>query len=178
MIKGLSVDLRAIEAHDADAYYKWINDEETNQWRGLYHPTSREEAEKWIEGKRITEAKSLSLSIVTKQNKVHIGFVGLNNICPRSRRAEFWIYIGSKDHWGNGFGEETTRALCDYAFEQMNLHRIWLECNPSFTNVIRCYEKVGFLQEGILRDGYYRNGKYNDTCIMGLLRPDFKGGSI
>lgn len=173
MIRGKITVLKAIEAADAEHYHLWINDEETNQWRGLYHPTSRDEAEKWIESKRQTQNDKLNLAIHTQDGK-HIGFVGLQAICPRSRRAELWIYIGNKEFWGQGFGEDTVRALCKYAFEQMNLHRIWLECNPDFTQVTKCYEKVGFKQEGLLRQAYYRDGDFRDTCIMGILRQDFK----
>lgn len=178
MIHGQLINLAAVEPDNARAYHQWINDEETNQWRGLHHPTNFDEAQSWIEQKRKVEPSSLSLSIITKEDKVHIGFVGLQNICSRSRRAEFWIYIGSKSHWGQNIGEDVTRAICTYAFKQMNLNRIWLECNPEYSRVVRCYEKVGFVQEGRLRKAYYRDGEFRDTCIMGLLRDDLKVGSI
>jgi RimJ/RimL family protein N-acetyltransferase len=176
MIRGSKIQLRAIEEADLEFYYSWINDEETNQWRGLYHPTSLDEAKEWIAKQRKQGPTLLNLAIETS-DRVLIGFVGLSGICPRSRRAEVWIYIGSKDHWGHGFGEDTVRTLCGYAFKEMNLHRIWLECNPEFENVVRCYEKVGFKTEGILRDAYYRAGKFRNTCIMGLLRDDFREGA-
>jgi RimJ/RimL family protein N-acetyltransferase len=172
MIRGNHVIFKAIEVADVENYHAWINDEETNQWRGLYHPTSREESLKWIEDKRKSCSDRINLSIHTTVGK-HIGFIGLQSICPRSRRAELWIYIGDKEYWGKGFGEDATRTLCKYAFEQMNLHRLWLECNPDFVQVTRCYEKVGFKHEGTLRQAYYRDGAFRDTCIMGLLSSDF-----
>lgn len=172
MIHGTKVNLRAIEATDVDRYYSWINDEETNQWRGLYHPTSREEATKWIEQVRVRTPESLNLAL--ENDGETIGFIGLRGICARSRRAEIWIYIGSKPHWNRGIGQDAVHTLCKYAFEEMNLFRIWLECNPEFTAVVRCYEKVGFIEEGRLRKAYYRSGSFRDTCIMGLLREEFK----
>jgi len=172
MINGKNISLRAVEASDVDQYHSWINDAETNQWRGLYHPTSKEEAAKWIESKRQKNTDTLNLAIATNSVEL-IGFVGLQGICPRSQRAELWIYIGSKKHWGQGIGEDVVRTLCKYAFEEMNLFRIWLECNPEFATVVRCYEKVGFVKEGLLRKAYFRHGAFHDTCIMGLLRDDF-----
>ena len=123
MIRGKNVRLRAIEQSDVDAYHSWINDEETTQWRGLYHPTSKEEATKWMEARRAAQSDALNLAIETNDG-ILIGLIGLSNICPRSRRAEIWIYIGSKDHWNQGVGEDSVRTLCNYAFEQMNLFRI------------------------------------------------------
>jgi RimJ/RimL family protein N-acetyltransferase len=110
----------------------------------------------------------------TEGKSSFIGFVGLRGICPRSRRAEIWIYIGDKAFWGKGLGQEATTALCRHAFEEMNLHRVWLELDPENVGAKKCYEKAGFVLEGTLRQAYYRRGKYRDTCMMGLLRPDFE----
>lgn len=174
MIRGKLSNLRAIESEDVAAYHSWVNDEETNQWRGLYHPQSKEESATWIESMRTRKLEAVSFSVESGDGAL-VGFIGLQAICPRSRRAEIWIYLGSKPHWNKGVGEDAIRALCSYAFEQMNLFRIWLECNPEFENVVRCYEKVGFVREGTLRKAYYRNGAFRDTCIMGLLRDEFTG---
>lgn len=176
MIQGKLANLRAIEAVDSNVYHLWINDDETNQWRGLYHPQSQDEAKKWIKVQRSQRPDALSLTIEAKDG-IPIGFVGFQNICLRSRRAEIWIYLGSKPHWNQGIGEDVVRSLCIYAFDQMNLFRVWLECNPEFANVVRCYQKVGFIQEGTLRKAYFRNGDFHDTCIMGLLRSDLKRDS-
>jgi RimJ/RimL family protein N-acetyltransferase len=176
MIRGTLSHLRAIEAKDVGAYHDWINDEETNQWRGLHHPQAKEDAEKWIELQRTRRPEALSLAIEATDGTL-VGFIGLTGICARSRRAEIWIYLGSKPHWNKGIGEDAVRTLCNYAFEQMNLFRIWLECNPEYTNVVKCYEKVGFVREGTLRKAYYRHGAFRDTCIMALLRDEFKGGN-
>ena len=173
MIRGNETGLRAIEATDVARYYEWINDDETNQWRGLYHPASREEAEEWIREQRARHPDHLSLAIETKEGE-HVGFIGLREICSRSRRAEIWVYIGAKDYWHRGIGHDAVQTFCDYAFSEMNLFRLWLECNPEFTAVVRCYQKAGFVEEGRLRKAYYRNGEFRDTCIMGLLREDCK----
>ena len=172
MIRGEKVVLRAIESSDVQKYYTWINDEETNQWRGLYHPTSRDEATEWIEEQRKRKPENLSLAIDTTGGEP-IGFIGLRSICARSRRAEIWIYIGSKAHWSQGIGADAVGTLCNYAFTEMNLFRIWLECNPKFSPVVRCYGKIGFIEEGRLRKAYFRNGQFRDTCIMALLKSDW-----
>jgi RimJ/RimL family protein N-acetyltransferase len=171
VIRGKAVSLRAIEQADVSRYYGWINDEETNLWRGLYHPMALEEATEWISNQRKKSPDFLSLSIEEASGE-HIGFIGLRGICSRSRRAEIWIYIGAKNFWNQGIGEDSIRALCKYAFEEMNLVRIWLECDPEFVAGLNCYLKVGFQKEGTHRQGYYRNGKFRDTCTMALLRDE------
>jgi RimJ/RimL family protein N-acetyltransferase len=172
MIQGKKVELRAIEEIDELRYKEWINDPATNQWRGLYHPHSSEDASAWITLQKASRPDQLTLSLVT--DTAHVGFIGLRGICPRSRRAELWIYIGEKSAWNKGVGQDAIRTLCQYAFDEMNLFRIWMECDPEFEAAVRCYEKVGFVREGTLRKAYYRRGKYRDTCMMGLLRTDWE----
>jgi RimJ/RimL family protein N-acetyltransferase len=62
------------------------------------------------------------------------------------------------------------RTVCRFGFEMMNLHRIDLTVFDWNTRAIRCYEKVGFQHEGVLRDGMFKAGRWNQLVYMGLLR--------
>ncbi len=169
MITSSRIKLRAIENQDSSFYYNWINDNETNKWRGLYHPMASDDVESAISSLKKADPTKLSLMILN-ENNAPIGIIGLRGICARSRRAEIWVYIGEKGFWNNGYGQESLSTLVKYSFEEMNLHRIWLECDPEFSPAVKCYENVGFQKEGILKDGYYRRGKFRDTMMMGLIR--------
>lgn len=171
MISGEKSTLRSLEQRDASEYHKWINDPETNYWRGLYHPMSENDAAIWVERESHADSGRLTLGVQTLDGKF-VGVIGLRGICGRSRRAEIWIYLGDKRIWKKGIGTDAISTLCDYAFEEMNLHRVWLECDQNNIAAIRCYEKCGFRIEGTLRDGYFRHGRFRDTTIMGRLRTD------
>jgi RimJ/RimL family protein N-acetyltransferase len=173
MIIGQKVALRALETRDAPEFKLWINDPETNFWRGLYHPMSEADAVNWISRESSPDPSRLTLAIEAIDGRF-VGVIGLRGICARSRRAEIWIYLGDKGIWRKGFGTDAVAILCDYAFKQLNLHRIWLECDPEHAAAIRCYEKNGFRAEGVLRDGYFRHGNFRDTTIMGRLSTDRK----
>jgi RimJ/RimL family protein N-acetyltransferase len=176
MIRYKRVSLRPLTLKDARHYEAWINDEETNVWRGLYHPTTTTETKRWIKSQMTASTEQMAVAIEVERNgqPTIVGFMGLRAICPRSRRAELWIYLGDKTVWGHGYGQEALIALCQYGYTEMNLFRIWLETDPQHRAALRCYENVGFIQEGTLRKAYYRRGKFRDTCLMGLLRPDFE----
>jgi len=181
MIKFESILLRAVRESDAESYYKWINDSETNFYRGLYPPTSEIVAQTWVKEQLHNTTEKVSLAIEKNDDdktSTAIGFVGLRGACPRSRRAEIWIYVGDKSQWGHGYGLSAIKAVCQYGFTEMNLHRIWLECDPEHTAGVRCYEKVGFVREGTQRDAYFRRGAFRNTIIMGLLKPDWEKTSL
>jgi RimJ/RimL family protein N-acetyltransferase len=170
VIKGAKVWLRAVEAEDAERYHQWINDPVTNDQRGLYHPLSQAQAAAYVADKA-PSPEALTLTVCRGGGDA-IGLIGLRGICARSRRAEIWIYLGERSEWGKGFGTEAIRLLTDYAFDEMNLHRIWLECDPDNSAAVRSYEKNGFRLEGRHRDGYFRHGRFRDTVVMGVLRTD------
>lgn len=171
MIQGKTVRLRALESDDLESYYRWINDPQTNYWRGLYHPMSRASVSSWIELEATKDETRLTFAIETTEG-AFVGVIGLRGICPRSQRAEIWIYLGERKCWGMGIGTCAVGTLCRYAYEEMNLHRLWLECEPANKSAVRCYEKNGFRQESVLRDGYFRHGKFRDTIMMSRLRTD------
>ncbi len=91
----------------------------------------------------------------------------------RHRRAELGIVIGEKAYWGQGYGSDAIRTLLRFAFEEMNLHRVYLRVYEDNARGIRAYEKCGFCIEGRLREANYRKGRYHDELIMGVLRGEF-----
>jgi hypothetical protein len=60
------------------------------------------------------------------------------------------------------------------SFDTLNLNRLWLHVYDSNPAGIRCYEKVGFKREGVLRQDHFGEGRYADTIVMGLLRDEWK----
>ncbi len=58
--------------------------------------------------------------------------------------AECIIDIGEKAYWGKGYGSETLKLVLDYAFYEMNLHRVSLKVFSFKEKAIRLYEKWGF----------------------------------
>jgi RimJ/RimL family protein N-acetyltransferase len=71
--------------------------------------------------------------------------------------------------------------LLDFAFSQMNLHRVYLRVFEDNQRALHCYEKCGFKPEGRLREAHFANGKYKDELVMGILRHEFvraQGGGM
>ena len=65
------------------------------------------------------------------------------------------------------------QLLLKYGFETMHLHRIDLKVLEYNRRAIRCYEKCGFQQEGVLRESAYIDGKFYADILMGILDREF-----
>lgn len=113
-----------------------------------------------------------SYVIVDKQTQTPIGVTSLNQIDLKNRNAECIIDIGAKDYWGKGYGNEALKLLLDYAFLEMNLHRVSLRVFSFNEKAIKLYEKIGFKHEGISRQFLFREGKWHDLVHMGILQEE------
>ncbi len=172
MIYGTKVRLRAIERDDIPLFVKWFNDPEVRQHLLMYHPMSLAQEEKWFEQHGQRHPAEQVLAIETLEG-VHIGNLGLHDVNWKSRHAELGIVIGEKEYWSQGYGSDAITALLAYAFDELNLHRVFLRVDADNPRGIRCYEKCGFCREGTLRDAVFTEGKHKDQHIMSILRPEF-----
>lgn len=102
-----------------------------------------------------------------------IGLVRFWRISQRNRNAMLTIFIGEKDCWGKGYGTDALRLALLQAFGPMDLHRIELHVFEFNARAIRCYEKVGFIREGVRREALWRENRYYDVYAMGITRPEF-----
>jgi RimJ/RimL family protein N-acetyltransferase len=89
-------------------------------------------------------------------------------------KAEFGIVIGDKGKWSQGLGTETTRLVVGYALGELKLNRVELTTAEENERAIRCYEKIGFVREGIKRQDRILDGRFSNTLMMSILREEWK----
>lgn len=174
LFESSRLKLRKMTTEDTKLYHKWRNDQEvmhsTNPSLDVYPmETTKEFVEQVILGSHSAK----SYIIVEIENERSIGVVSLTNIDYKNRNAECIIDIGEKDYWGKGYGSEALKLLLDYAFYEMNLHRVSLRVFSFNDRAIRMYTKLGFCQEGNSRQSLFRDGKWHDIIHMGILQNEY-----
>ncbi|MDY7222680.1 GNAT family protein [Halalkalibacterium halodurans] len=169
------IRLRKMEKGDVPLYHSWRNDIEmmssTNPNLDQY---SLEETLDFVETIILGSSSSKAYMIHEKEMDVTIGITSLINIDYKNRNAECIIDIGEKTYWGKGYGFEALRLLLNYAFLEMNLHRVSLRVFSFNKKAIRLYEKLGFKHEGTSRQCLYRYGQWHDIVHMGILKDEYK----
>jgi RimJ/RimL family protein N-acetyltransferase len=173
MIEGKKIRIRAIEKTDMDEIMKWINDREVMDNLLMRYPVSRYQEEKWIETALGGDSQRNKVFALETKDGVYLGGIGLHRIDWENRNAEVGIVIGKKEYWGKGHGTDAMLAILEFAFNQMNLHRIYLRVFEYNLRGVKSYEKCGFKQEGLLRQDRYCNGRYHGTIMMGILKDEF-----
>ena len=108
------------------------------------------------------------------------GIIELTSINFIHRNAEIQIIIKS-DFQGHGLAEIAMFKGLDYAFNILNMHKVYLYVDKQNHKALHIYEKLGFIPEGVLRQQFFVEGAYHDSIIMGILRDEIKtksAGSI
>jgi RimJ/RimL family protein N-acetyltransferase len=177
MFEGKLARLAPITRDDLERFVRWFNDPEFLRFLsplGIRLISYEDEVE-WYENMR-KDKDNYVYAIRTLAEDKLIGSCGLHRVDWRNRKALFGIGVGDRSYWGRGYGTDATRVLMEYAFDELNLNRVFLEVYDFNARAIHSYEKVGFVREGTLRQDLFRDGAYHDTYIMGLLREDWLAG--
>lgn len=164
-----AVMLAPITRADAPVLFEWINDRELVLLSSAYQPVHETTHRAWLQGVS-HRSDSVVCAIRLRRSRRLIGVGQLSHISRVHRSAELQIRIGDARWRGRGLGTAAVRLLVNLAFEDLNLHRVFLHVFRTNTPAIRSYERAGFTQEGTLRDAVHLDGRYVDVLVMAVLR--------
>ncbi len=173
-LKNGFILLRAIEEKDAQLLWKLINDPTIEHYTlGGNYPVGEHEQRQWIANYHNSDR--LIRFIVEVEGGAAIGMVMLTGIDWKNRSAHigYKCDLNSPDR-RKGDMKLAVSALLDYAFNELNLHRIeaeMLEYNTASQNMARA---MGMVQEGRRRRCVFRSGAYHDVLVMGLLEDEWR----
>jgi RimJ/RimL family protein N-acetyltransferase len=104
-----------------------------------------------------------------------IGYGGLVHIAWEHRRAEISFLLDNARTCDEaGYARDFTaflRLVCEMAFKDLQLHRMFAETYSIRGHHIRVLEAAGFRLEGTMRDHVLINGKYCNSVIHAALNP-------
>ena len=102
-----------------------------------------------------------------------IGTCGFTRFDSANNSAEIGYVINPAYH-GQGIATEAARAVIDFGFSELRLHRIEARHMVGNDASHRVMEKLGMKTDGTLREAYYVNGSYRTVVICSLLQSEFK----
>ena len=172
MIKGELVGLRAVEKDDLPLLREWRNIAGFRKHFREVRELSLSDQESWYDNLQATKNMNFMFIIVDLNTNQPIGAAGLLYINWFIRSADFSFYIGENEMYINDDARthEAAKLLIDYGFNNLNLHKIWMELYEFDTKKIEFFtKKFHFKKDGLLRDNCFENGKYWDSLIISLL---------
>jgi RimJ/RimL family protein N-acetyltransferase len=171
ILEGEKVRLRPVTPDDLPRFTEWLQDGEVRRWLAALTdaPTLAEEVD-WYESTR-ENPDNVLWAIDTLDGDL-IGAIELR-LVPPARRAELGIAIQDKTRWNRGYGTDAVKTVLSYGFEDLDLNRIDLTTDESNVRGRRCYQKCGFVEEGVLRQHRFIDGEPSNSIAMAILREEW-----
>jgi ribosomal-protein-alanine N-acetyltransferase len=173
-LQGRQVVLRELRASDAASLHALLTTEEVSRFISP-PPTTVEGFEKFIDWTlRQRSAGTYACFAVTVRGfDTAIGIFQVRGAGPIFETAEWGFAIGSA-FWGTGVFKDGAELVLEFAFDTMGVHR--LEARAAVLNGRGngALQKLGAVQEGVLRKSFLCKGQYLDQVLYAMLDVDWR----
>lgn len=171
-IKGRRLYLRPIFRDDIQLFLRWTNDPDL---RCLYlnrkTPIDESEGCGWVT--EIHKRGDNVTLVICLNDERPIGLIALERLDWTNRVASTALVIGEKDLWGKGYGSEAKLLLLHYAFDTLNLRKIYATVYD-FNERSKAYnKKCGYKVEGVQKQAIFQDGRYHDRILLAVFREDW-----
>ncbi|BFH69862.1 GNAT family N-acetyltransferase [Paenibacillus dendritiformis] len=172
------IALQYFEPSDFQQLISWSGDEAfLLQWAGpeFKYPLTEDQLLEYIKGANDVERshRLIYKAIETETNQT-VGHISIGRIERYNRSARIGkVLIGNKSSRGKGYGTQIMQQALRIGFEELQLHRISLGVFDFNESARRCYEKLGFVQEGVTRDARRYQDSYWSLVEMSILEDEW-----
>lgn len=149
--------LRKLQQKDIHRMLEWMHDPLVNcHFRANFSKMTEDDAKAFIENSFNDENVNFAF---TDDNDNYLGTISLKNISKNDKNAEFAI-VTRREAQGTGAAFKATIEILRYAFNDLALHRVYLNVLEDNKRANRFYEKCGFNYEGKFMEHLFinRNG--------------------
>ncbi|PAX51540.1 GNAT family N-acetyltransferase [Brunnivagina elsteri] len=167
--------LREIKVSDTEAVFNFFSDQDVLKYYDAEPFTNIERARKLINNwnDRFLTRKGIRWGIAKKDENIIIGTCGYRFWGKPLFCAEIGYEL-TKAYWREGIMSEALAAIIEFAFENTELNRI--EATVMLENIasMALLEKLGFIEEGVLREFGFWKDEFHNLKIFSLLKRDYK----
>lgn len=165
--------LRPFHTNDGPAFHAYMSDPEVARYSSCL-PFSEELSQEIIDSnvayaQAAPDTLPYGFAITLRLDGQLIGHcrVGRDNDNPRQADIAYFLH---RRYWGEGYATEAARALIDYSFEKLHLHRIIALCVPENVASRRVMEKLGMEEEEPITlyaaQGNFHQGEFKDVTYL------------
>ena len=175
MLIGNKVILKSLEKDDLEQLRKWRNIEEFKKHFREYREITQDMQEKWY-ASLAGDKSTLMFAIRDRESDELLGCCGLCYVNWVYKNADLSIYIGKNNLYiDDCYAKEACELLFSYAFQQLDLTKVWTEIYCFDTKKYDLYVgKLHFHVDGELRKQYFYDGEWHNSYILSLLDDDYR----
>lgn len=166
--------LRPMLVSDADDMYDYAHREEVTRYL-LWSPhASKKNTVDFLRYIRTRYGLGdfYDWAVVEKESGRMIGTCGFTSIDLENGVGEIG-YVINPDFSGRGYATEAARAVIEYGFGELSLHRIQCRFMKGNDASLRVAEKLGMTFEGYIRDLMFVKGAHKTIGYCSLMHDEF-----
>lgn len=169
LIEG-KVRIRTLRYADREQLTKLANNKKI--WlnvRDMFpHPYTIEDAEKFIDMVKLQDPQ---VTFAIEYDFKFVGAIGMvlqQDVYRFSAELGYWI---GEPYWGKGITTLAVRLICDYAFNKLNMEKLFAGVFQGNEGSKKVLEKCGFQLEGIAKKAVFKNNTFLDEYRYGKVKP-------
>lgn len=161
--------IRKFELKDLQAVYEYTSDVNVMKYipEGVF---TEETAQKFIRQNMGDEAEKFA--VVLKDEHILIGHIFFGKYFGTHTYEIGWVF--NPKFYNRGYASEAAKAILQFGFEKMNLHRIIATCQPENPPSYRVMEKIGMRREGYFKKCIPNDDKWWDEYYYAILEEEWK----
>ncbi len=171
-LTGALVTLRDVRLTDAPSLFTALA---SHQVSGFISPppASAEGFEKFIAWtQRMRGAgQNISFAVTPRGSDTAIGLYQVRSLDPGFATAE-WGFAIASEFWGTGVFFDGAQLLLDFVFDVVGVYRLEARASVRNGRGNGALEKLGAVNEGVLRRSLFRNGEHLDQVLWTILADD------
>jgi RimJ/RimL family protein N-acetyltransferase len=177
LLHGAQVRLAALTSDDVPTIVRWHQDPTFLRLLDARPAKPRTEPEftEWL----AEQNKSHDAFVFAIRSLDHddlLGYIELESILWTHGVGWVSYCIGDATQRGQGYGTEALQLALQFAFHELNLHRLQATIFNYNQPSIALLAKLGFQREGTYREFLQRDGRRHDMYLYGLLRREWETG--
>lgn len=144
-----------------------------NHFRGLMQT---EYSRAIFERMLVDAAKESNQYFVTcrRSDDAIIGTINLSQIFRKAFQNAYLGYALGADFTGNGYMTEAVQLILRFAFQELKLHRVEANVQPSNKPSIAVLQRCGFTKEGFSRRYLKIGGRWRDHERWAIIKEDWE----
>lgn len=160
IIKTERLLLRQFLANDLENVFKGLSHPDIIKYYGVSYQTLEATKEQMAFFADLEKNEiGIWWAICSSDNKTFYGAGGLNSLSKEHKKAEIGFWLIS-DFWGQGIMKEAMPLICNYGFDNLELHRIEGFVESENINCKNAMAKLDFQHEGTMKECEIKNGKF------------------
>lgn len=161
----------------------FIRDFEFKDWLAVFDYTSDANVMRYIPEGILTEEETKvficdnltgaieKFPVVLKDKNILIDHIDFHPYFGEHTYEIGWVF--NPKYYNRGFATEAARAMLNYGFQELDIHRIIATCQPENSPSFRVMEKIGMTREGHFKKCIPHGKDWWDEYYYAILKEEF-----